>query len=215
VVLRGHSNALFGNSALYFVLSGQYSLGMAQRIDGQATYERILATAAQLVASEGPASLTLDRVAKLGGVSKGAVLYHFKSKNALVAALVATTLDQFDAATDALVQRNAGHPGTYTRAYARVTFNPASNTPETCAGLLAAVTNDIDLLTPAIERHAAIQKRLESDGISTTLATLIRLAADGLYLTRAFGLAPPSDAVAAKVLKLLVSLIANPPVQTK
>jgi AcrR family transcriptional regulator len=215
VVLRGHSNALFGNSALYFVPSGQYSLGMAKRTDGQATHELILATAAQLVAMEGPAALTLDRVAELSGISKGAVLYHFKSKNALVAALVITTLDQFDAATDVLVEPNTGHPGAYTQAYAKVTFNPASNTPEACAGLLAAVTNDIDLLTPAIERHAAIQKRLESDGISITLATLIRLAADGLYLTRAFGLAPPSNAVAAKVLKLLVSLIANSPVQAK
>ena len=184
---------------------------MAQRSDGQATRERLLVAAAQLVASDGPSALTLDRAAEAAGTSKGAVLYHFKTKNALVAALVHATLEQFDAATDAVVVRSAGRPGSYARAYAKVTFDPSSNTPEASAGLLAAVTNDIELLTPAIERHAAIQKRLEADGISPTFATLIRLAADGLYLTRAFGLAPPTDAQAAKVLKLILDLIADPP----
>jgi AcrR family transcriptional regulator len=192
---------------------------MAQRSDGQATRQRILVVAAQLVASAGPSALTLDRAAEAAGLSKGAVLYHFKSKNVLIEALVSAALDQFDAAADAVVLRDAHRPGSYARAYAKVAFNSRSNTPEACAGLLAAVTNDIGLLMPAVGRHAAIQQRLEADGISPTCATLIRLAADGLYLTRAFGLAPPTDAQAAKVLSLILELIAgsrpNPKTRTR
>jgi AcrR family transcriptional regulator len=184
---------------------------MTQRSDGLATRERILTAAAQLVASGGPSALTLDRAAEVAGTSKGAVLYHYQSKNALIAALVRTALDQFDAASEALVTRSAERPGSYARAYAKVAFDRSSNTPEASAGLLAAVTNDLDLLKPAMKRHAAVQRRLEADQIAPTLATLIRLAADGLYLTRAFGLAPPTDAQAAKVLKLILDLIANPP----
>jgi AcrR family transcriptional regulator len=184
---------------------------MGQRSDGQVTRERLLVAAAQLVASEGPSALTLDRAAEAAGMSKGAVLYHFKSKDALIAALVTSALNKFDAATDAVVLRDTAGAGNYARAYAKVSFNPHTNTTEASAGLLAAVTNNIDLLGPAIERHAAVQKRLEADGIPPTLATLVRLAADGLYFTRAFGLAPPTDAQAAKVLGIILDLIADAP----
>lgn len=183
---------------------------MAKRSDGLATRQRLLVAAAQLVASAGPSALTLDRAADMAGVSKGAVLYHFKSKSSLIAALVGAALDQFDAATDAVMLRDTQRKGSYARAYAKVAFNARSNAPEACAGLLAALTNDIDLLMPAARRHAAVQARLEDDGISPIRATLIRLAADGLYLTRAFGLAPPTDAQAAKVLSLILELIAAP-----
>jgi AcrR family transcriptional regulator len=182
---------------------------MAQRSDGQATRERLLAAAADLVAREGPSSLTLDRAAEAAQLSKGAVLYHFKSKDALVEALVLAVLRQFDTATDALVTKDASSKGSYTRAYARVSFNPRNNTPEAASGLLAAVTNNIDLLKPAAASHAEYQRRLEKDGISPTLATLVRLAADGLYFARALDLAPPSDAQSAKVLKLLLALVAD------
>jgi AcrR family transcriptional regulator len=195
---------------LFYVPSGQYNKAMAQRSDGQATRQRLLLAAAHLVASEGPSALTLERAAEVAGVSKGAVLYHFKAKSALIAALVGSALDRFDAATEAVVLRKARSPGSYASAYAKVAFNPQSNTPEASAGLLAALTNDIDLLVPAVERHAAVQKRLEADGISPACATLIRLAADGLYLTRALGLAPPTNAQAAKVLTLILNLIEDP-----
>jgi AcrR family transcriptional regulator len=183
---------------------------MVQRSDGQATRQRLLKVAAELVSSAGPSALTLDRAAEAAGVSKGAVLYHFKSKNALISALVSAALDQFDAATEAVVTRDVKQHGSYALAYAKVAFHARSNTPEACAGLLAAVTNDIELLTPAVGRHAVVQERLKADGISQSCATLIRLAADGLYLTRAFGLAPPTDAQAAQVLRLIEDLIKSP-----
>lgn len=193
---------------VYFIPSGQYIFGMALRSDGQATRARLLDEAARLVASEGPSALTLERAATAAGISKGAVLYHFKSKDALVEALVRKALDQFDAATQALSDRDRSAGG-LVRAYARVSFNPDTNTPEAAAGLLAAVTTNIDLLKPARLRHTDIQTRLEADGISPALATLVRLASDGLYFTRAFGLAPLSNVQAASVQKLLLDLVAD------
>jgi AcrR family transcriptional regulator len=196
---------------LYFIPSGWYIISMAQRSDGQATRERLLIAAAKLVAADGPSALTLDRAAVAAGISKGAVLYHFKSKDALVEALLSTVLGQFDVATDVVVKRDTNSAGSYARAYAKVTFDPRNNTPEATAGLLAAVTTNIDLLKPAAERHAEIQRRLEADGISPTLATLVRLATDGLYFSRAFRLAPLKDTEAAEVLKLLLQLVADQP----
>jgi AcrR family transcriptional regulator len=194
---------------LYFIPSGQYIKGMATRSDGRATRERLLAAARKLVAQEGPSALTLDRAAEAAGISKGAVLYHFKSKDALIDALLRSVLDQFDAATQDVQKKASDDAGAYSRAYAIVSFHPRNNTPEVSAGLLAAVTNDISLLKPAVDRHAAYQRQLEDDGIAPAVATLIRLAAGGLYLSRAFGLAPPSDERTAEVLALLLNMISG------
>jgi AcrR family transcriptional regulator len=182
---------------------------MANRSDGQATRERLITAVAGLIAREGPSALTLDRAAEAAQLSKGAVLYHFKSKDALVEALVLRLLSQFELATEILAGKDARSRGSYTRAYARVSFNPRNNTPEATSGLLAAITNNMALLEPAAASHAKYQRLLEDDGISPTVATLVRLAADGLYFVRAFGLAPPSDSQTAAVLKLLIGLVDN------
>ena len=75
------------------------------------------------------------------------------------------------------------------------------------AGLLAALTNNLDLLKPAADRHQHYQLQLEADGIAPAAATLVRLAADGLFFARALKLAPPSDAVTADVLAMLLDLV--------
>jgi AcrR family transcriptional regulator len=182
---------------------------MAPRSDGQATRERLLGAAAALVARDGPLALTLDGAAEAAGLSKGAVLYHFKSKDALIEALTQSVLDRFDALTETAAQKDANRRGAFSRAYVTVAFDPRSNTREASSGLLAAITNNVALLRPAAERHATIQRRLETDGISSSVATLIRLTVDGLYFARAFGLAPPSKAKTAELQKLLLQLISN------
>jgi AcrR family transcriptional regulator len=184
---------------------------MEQRLDGQATRRRLLHAAAHHVATHGPAKLTIDSAAQAAGLSKGAVLYHFKTKNALVSALLESILDGFDSATETVVKSSGVVNGSYSAAYARVSFDPRNNSPESTAGLLAAVANDIDLLAPAAERHEDYQRRLEADGIPPAVATLVRLAADGLFFARAFRLAPPSDALTDDVLTLLLSLVASNP----
>jgi AcrR family transcriptional regulator len=182
---------------------------MKQRSDGQATRERLLAAARKIVAKHGPSTLTLDRVAEEVGMSKGAVLYHFRTKDALIEALLLSVLDQFDAATKIVMAEEPVQAGSYTRAYALVTFDPRNNTPEVSAGLLAAVTNNITSLAPAVSRHSIYQRQLEKDGIPPAVATLVRLAAGGLYLSRAFDLAPPSQEQTEDVLKLLLTLISD------
>jgi AcrR family transcriptional regulator len=182
---------------------------MVKRQDGNATREKILAATAKLVAASGPAELTIEKAAQAASLSKGAVLYHFPTKDALVSALITASLEKFDATTRRFVERDKNPSGRFSRAYSKVLFHPANNTSEFAAGLLAAVTTNLNLLEPAVTRHAEIQTRIENDGISSALATLIRLAADGLYFTRAFGLAPPSDVQAEGVLKLLLEMSAS------
>jgi AcrR family transcriptional regulator len=182
---------------------------MARRADGKATRERLIVAAAKLVATQGPLALTLEGAARAAHLSKGAVLYHFNTKEALVEALLRVVLDRFDAVTEAVAKKDTITRGAFCRAYVKVAFDPRSNTRRASAGVLAAITTNVALLKPAATRHARIQRKLERDGISVPVATLIRLTVDGLYFARAFGLAAPSVAKTTQLRALLLQLIAR------
>jgi len=55
-----------------------------RRLRGEESRRLILQAAVDSIASEGLGSLTLDRVAKRVGISRGLVVFHFKSKQNLV-----------------------------------------------------------------------------------------------------------------------------------
>ena len=63
--------------------------------------ERLLDAAATVVRRDGAQALTLDAVAAEAGVSKGGLLYHFRSKRDLLDALVGRWLDGWQADMDA------------------------------------------------------------------------------------------------------------------
>ncbi len=60
------------------------------------TKERILNAAEGVVLRDGVARLTLEATAAEAGLSKGGVLYHFPSRDALVTGMVARLIDLFD-----------------------------------------------------------------------------------------------------------------------
>jgi len=65
----------------------------------------ILDAANRIVIRDGVARLTLDAVAAEAGVSKGGLLYHFRSKEALITAMIAAYLDDFDGQLARLAER--------------------------------------------------------------------------------------------------------------
>ena len=52
------------------------------------TRQTLLTVARTIILNEGIGALTMDKVAEAAGVSKGACMYHFRSKRALQAALL-------------------------------------------------------------------------------------------------------------------------------
>ena len=76
--------------------------------------EKLLDAALALVAEHGYSALTLDAVGAAVGVSKGGVLYHFPTKDALVVALIEQLGDGFDAAQEAALAQDPRMPGAAT-----------------------------------------------------------------------------------------------------
>ncbi len=164
---------------------------------GSDTRRRIIDAAEEVVLRDGVGRLTLDAAAAEAGLSKGGVLYHFASRDALVAGMVDRIVDEFDGDL-AEKMGDATSPGAFTRAYIRSTLEPgrAERTREDRLGaaLIAAVAAQPELIRPLQRAFDRWQARIEADGIDPARATLLRLAADGLWLSQLFGVAaPPAD----------------------
>jgi AcrR family transcriptional regulator len=176
--------------------------------------ERILDAAQARLLKHGPRGLVLDAVAEEAGVSKGGLLYHFASKDALVGGLTERMLDGFERVQQALVEGDAQGAGRWTRAYLGCTVDeagePADTSARLLAGILAAIGGDPARLASLRESFARWQERLERDGLDPALATVVRLAADGLWLSQLLGLAPLRPDLARGVLAALRRLCAAP-----
>jgi AcrR family transcriptional regulator len=158
------------------------------------TRNRLLDAAATVVRRDGTQALTLDAVAREAGVSKGGLLYHFKSKHDLVAAMVDRWLADFgreiEAADDVFV-----------RGYIK------ANTPdEHELGMLAALVADPDLLVAVRHQYGIWQDRVERESRDPVDATVARLAADGLWLAELLGMGPPAGELRERVIQRLSDL---------
>jgi AcrR family transcriptional regulator len=175
----------------------------------QTTRRKILDAAFSLVKREGVARLTIEAVAQEAGLSKGGVLYHFRSKESLIQAMVASLVERFqDDIETARREEPDGErsaPGSWLRAFIRASAGPIEGDEDTAA-LLAAVAIDPSLLAPLQEQYARWQAQAESDGVDPALATVIRLALDGLWMADLFRLAAPQNALRDQVFATLERL---------
>jgi AcrR family transcriptional regulator len=156
-----------------------------------------------VVRRDGARALTLDAVAAEAGVSKGGLLYHFATKEALVDALVDDWLERWEADIEA----EAAGRG-WTRAYARAVGAGAASAEEraTDIALLVAAVGRPESLDAARRRYAEWQKRVAADASDPVDATIVRLAADGLWIADLLGLGPPKGRLRRSVLARLDEL---------
>ena len=175
------------------------------------TREAILRAADRVVVEEGVSGMTLEAVAREAGVSKGGLLYHFPSKEALIGGMIGRLIEGFEAALGRELSKGRGAGGgRWTRAYARASFAEDRWYLQVSAGLLAGVAEDPTLLDPLRRRFQDGQRWVERDGIDPAVATLVRLAADGLFFAELLGFAPPEGALRKQVLGALLSLTEKP-----
>lgn len=172
--------------------------------------ERILDAAEARLLKHGPGGLVLEAVARDAGVSKGGLLYHFASKDALVDGLIGRMLDSFDVVQAKLADAELVQKGKWTRAYLASTVTddgePADNSAQLMAGILAAIDNDPVRLRRIRKRFAAWHERLEDDDLDVVTTTIVRLAADGLWLSALLGLPRLDKALQRRVLVRLLEM---------
>jgi len=173
---------------------------------------RILHAAQALVRDLGVARLTLEATARAAGVSKGGLLHHFASKEALLAGMMAHL-----AATirDTFATVRAGMPaGPYPTARAIVTF--ALSVPQrdaddlidrVSAVLLAAHHHDPTLLAPVRAVIAEFREAMQAEGTPAGPAAAVMAVKDGLILARMFGIYRLAEAERAALHATLAGIL--------
>lgn len=174
-----------------------------------ATRSRLVAAAIDVIQNQGIERLTLDAVAKEAQVSKGGLLYHFASKEALVINIIQYLMDDFDTAIahELDLDDTPDSPGRWLKAYVKATFN-YTNLPTTLVGnLLSAVTLNPELLKPVQSRFDDWQQEFQVSGLDPVRANLVRLAADGLGTSDLFGIGLPNQELRQPILEMLLEII--------
>jgi AcrR family transcriptional regulator len=169
------------------------------------TKEQILRAVANIINTDGVFSLTLEAVAKSAGISKGGLLYHFPSKDALLTGMVDYLLQGFIDGMESMVNEAICEKGKWTRAYIALTFNQLDSEIDMNTAFLAAVATNPELLQPMAKYLQGLHSHIENDNINPIISTVIRLAVDGMYFNQLYGMNLQED-TRKKVLKYLTAL---------
>ncbi|MGA7205993.1 MAG: TetR/AcrR family transcriptional regulator [Specibacter sp.] len=159
--------------------------------------DRVLQAYEDLLIQDGPRAATLDAVAATAGVSKGGLLYHFKSKEALTAGLLEKLRAMADIDLDLMAKDPAGSASYYVRTsvFGDTTFDRAL-----VAAMRLAQGEDTVVRAAFSEIHARWYQLILADIGNAAAARAVMLLGDGLYFNAAlFGLPshPWNDAVTA------------------
>ena len=154
------------------------------------SHDDILDAAQAVVLEIGAAHMTLDAVAAKAGVSKGGLLYHFRTKEALLKALLKRRLRHLEEARKRKCAELREGPAREMKAYVLSSLSRSRKDTPIGASLLAAVAHNPKLLEPV---RGDYQKRLAElipSGLRFERALVVALAADGLRLLELLSLSP-------------------------
>jgi AcrR family transcriptional regulator len=177
---------------------------------------RILDAAAAIVMAKGVAGLTLDAAARDAGVSKGGLLYHFASKEALLTGMTARLAGVLEAEYRTTVEAQPPGPGRVARATLEWGFGEGEHAcnerhDAVAAVLLAAFHHDPALIEPVREVIARIRAEIAADGLPPGHGEAISAASDGMFMARIFRLYTPTQAERMAMRAALERLIAPQP----
>lgn len=145
--------------------------------------DRILDAAQYVVAQDGAGQLTIDAVAERAGISKASILYLYKSKRALIAAIVRRAVRYDSDFNEAAIQSIESVDGAVVRGriLAAAKFPPEAFR-SVALDLCAAVSQDPQLRKPMQEFQDSILARIAKTSGHPRGALLAHLALEGLKL---------------------------------
>jgi len=165
---------------------------------------------------DGVGGMTLERVARDAGLSKGGLLYHFESKEQLLEGLIELLLCDWDReqiTAFPTVSTSQGKPPSFSLTTREpVTACDAQSGQQPLQGrqiasiLMAARAINPTLLDPIQERYRNWQNTFQSNGIAPIRPLMSRLVTVGLWFSEALGLAPPTREQRAGLAQVIQSL---------
>jgi AcrR family transcriptional regulator len=178
--------------------------------------DRILASAVQVAIRDGVSAMTLEAVAREAGVSKGGLLYHFSSKDELIAAMLEHHAARIQRTLEARMAEDKNPQGRWFRALVEtihgcVGGDPAlPEMPRFLIAMLAASATNPTLLDPIRHRLKHVREKLLEDGPNGLRQVALWPAVFGLMLWRHLGVLTDDDPVRQSIVDELLRLAEGP-----
>ena len=152
------------------------------------TRARIRVAAAKVIERDGAGHLTLEKVAAEAGVSKGGLLYHYPSKDALLQGLLDHLLENRAGLVDDLGSADEVSHAALLNGLIDADFDLPKDERIMAQGLIAASAENADLLAPAKQYVEALFEQLGASKATAATARTILLASQGLQFLELLGL---------------------------
>lgn len=167
------------------------------------TREKIFKAAMQLAARDGLLTLTLDNVAEESGLSKGGVMHHFATKEALLSGVIMHFTDQVEREMTRLVAEDPKPTYRWARAMLRM-MTAGDDDPSELAqsrqtmerfmlSVMAATVHNPEIVKPIQAIGQRLRGRLTSVPEEGLEQLIMWLAMDGLFLWQFVGMLSPDD----------------------
>jgi len=154
--------------------------------------EILLDAAEGIVLESGARHLTLDAVAARAGVSKGGLLYHFPTKEALLKGMLERLRKNMDEIRKRKSKELKEGPGREIKAFILSSADRDPQKDQVGSALLAAVAHDPKLLQPAREDFRRRLNEFRRSGLNLKRVAVIIFAIYGLVFSELLSLSPLS-----------------------
>lgn len=184
--------------------------------NGNPTPELILQAAERVVMRDGVLNLTLENVAREAKLSKGGLLYHYPSKDALITGMVRRYLDGVESNLAANLEKETPGPGAWVRAFLKTTISGAEVAHDSgsnrawYAAMVSAMLLNPALLEPMRQKNLEWKSKFEDDSHHLRYATVARMAARGLWFTEVVGFSALSETQRQQLAEEIMSLVEEP-----
>lgn len=180
---------------------------MVERKKSKAIRDAVLDAAVALVEENGAGTLTLDAVAARARVSKGGLLHHFRSKEALLGGMIARVEATFEkelqSAAEAMMDQSGREAFNGQRrlieTYLWRSFSGIGTRDKTAMALFAVAANQPALMEPIRDYFRRRAEETCRQVPEPTLALALMSLADGLWLFDALGIPPFEGRLREKV----------------
>ncbi len=170
--------------------------------------ESILQAAEDIVAKHGPAHLTLETAANEAKVSKGGLFYHFRSKEALLEAMIRRSMQLLETEHTKVAESLTGERNGKLKANIIGTLRHLEGQRPVLTAVVAAIANDPKLVEPMRESlRNEFQALCKELNLRMEDVAVLFLASQGLLLMELLGLSFLTPSQIRKVTQRMLLLV--------
>ncbi len=170
------------------------------------SYDAIVDAAEAVVIEAGAAHMTLDAVAARAGVSKGGLLHHFSTKEALLEAMIKRQIEAREKSRIEVWNKLPEGPTRELKAIIVSALSRDQKADRIGAPLLATLAHNPKLAEPIRRIIKERYAELVSEGIKFEKAAVLALAAHGLLFQEVLSISPFDEEQRNRVIKELMRL---------